>query len=283
MLKTRRNLAETILLDGRETLCYNRRGGMNVELRELILTESLGVMRIHDRQNRRLEMRDRYASALIIPLRGQLRFTQNGCAVLCDPSHPLFVPEGACYLNECLQEADSLLFGFHALNAPPDIQPLQPIDVQRAQEACRRMELLAAQGAPERLALLSEAYALLSLLLAEGESPRRADRLLEPALRMMAEEYARPDLCCEQLAQAAHLSEVYLRRLFLRRYRTTPFQYLTALRMSRAQTLLLEGRPVKEVALSVGYSDVYSFSRAYKRRFGQAPGQTRCVNKEDTK
>lgn len=254
-----------------------------MELRKLILTESLGVMRIHDRQNRRLEMRGRYASALIIPLSGQLRFTQDGCAVLCDPSHPIFVPEGACYLNECLQEADSLLFGFHALNTPPDIRMLQPLDGRRAQEICRRMELLAAQGAPDRLAMLGELYALLSLLLDEGEAPGRADRLLEPALRRMAEEYAHPGLSCAQLAQAAHLSEVYLRRLFLRRYRTTPFQYLTALRMSRAQTLLLEGRPVKEVALSVGYSDVYSFSRAYKRRFGQAPGQTRCVNKEDAK
>lgn len=249
---------------------------MPVELCKLILTESLGVMRIHDQESRRLEMRDRYASALIVPLSGRLRFTQSDRCLLADPVHPIFVPEGSSYLNECLEAADSLLFGFHALQTPLHIQPLQPINANQALEFGTRMELLCARDLPaDRPRQLAELYSLLSLLLLAPKPPERADRLLEPALRLMAEEYARPELSCAQLAQAAHLSEVHLRRLFLKQYHTTPFQYLTDLRMNRARTLLREGRAVKEVALSVGYSDVYSFSRACRRRFGQTPGQLR--------
>ena len=185
------------------------------------------------------------------------------------------MPEGSCYLNECLLEADSLLFSFHALQVPADILPLRPIDAGAAWGFCEHLEVLAAHASPDaRARMLGETYALLGALL-QGERSDRTDELLSPALRLMAEEYARPDLSCAELARAAHLSEVYLRRLFVKRYGRAPFQYLTGLRMDRARSLLLEGRSATEAALCVGYADVYSFSRAYKRRFGHAPGQTR--------
>lgn len=246
-----------------------------MELRDVTIAEPLGVMRIHDRENRRLEMKNRYASALIVPLQGQLRFTQGERTLLADARHPIFVPEGACYLNECLREADSLLFGFHAAAVPADILPLTPIETTLAMGFCERLEGLAARPMPDsRVRMLGETYALLGELLGGGE-PDREEALLAPALQLMAEEYGRADLSCADLAQAAHLSEVYLRRLFARRCGLTPFRYLTALRMDRARSLLLEGRTAVEAALSVGYSDVYSFSRAYKRRFGVPPGSTR--------
>ena len=246
-----------------------------MELGQIVISEPLGVMRIHDRQGRRLEMRGRYASALIVPLAGRLRFTQNEREIIADAQHPIFVPEGNCYLNECLLEADSLLFSFHALQVPADILPLRPIDTGAAWGFCERLEVLAAHASPDaRARMLGETYALLGALL-QGERSDRTDELLSPALRLMAEEYARPDLSCAELARAAHLSEVYLRRLFVKRYGRAPFQYLTGLRMDRARSLLLEGRSATEAALCVGYADVYSFCRAYKRRFGHAPGQTR--------
>ena len=75
-----------------------------MELEQIVISEPLGVMRIHDRQGRRLEMRGRYASALIVPQAGRLRFTQNEREIIADAQHPIFVPEGSCYLNECLLE-----------------------------------------------------------------------------------------------------------------------------------------------------------------------------------
>ena len=246
-----------------------------MELSQIVIAEPLGAMRIHDKQGRRLEMRGRYASALIVPLAGRLRFTQNERTLIADAQRPIFEPEGACYLNECLLEADSLLFGFHAVQAPADILPLRPIDADAAWGFCERLELLAAHTSPvARARMLGETYALLGELLREGRTGC-ADELLSPALRLMAEEYARPSLSCAELARAAHLNEAYLRRLFVKRYGRAPFEYLTAIRMERARSLLLEGRTATETAVLVGYADVYSFSRAYKRRFGHAPGQTR--------
>ena len=110
-----------------------------MELEQIVISEPLGVMRIHDRQGRKLEMRGRYASALIVPLAGRLRFTQNEREIIADAQHPIFVPEGSCYLNECLLEADSLLFSFHALQVPADILPLRPIDAGAAWGFCEHL------------------------------------------------------------------------------------------------------------------------------------------------
>ena len=213
-----------------------------MELGQIVLSEPLGVTRIHDMQGRRLEMRGRYASALIVPVAGRLCFTQNEREIIADAQRPIFVPEGSCYLNECLVEADSLLFSFHALQVPADILPLCPIDADAAWGFCERLELLAAHGSSDaRARMLGETYALLGALL-RGERSDRTDEMLSPALRLMAEEYARPGLSCAELARAAHLSEVYLRRLFVKRYGRAPFQYLTGLRMDRARSLLLAER-----------------------------------------
>ena len=67
------------------------------------------------------------------------------------------------------------------------------------------------------------------------------------------------------------VSEVYLRKLFEKELQASPYGKITEMRMDKAKMLIEEKRPLKEIADSVGYSDVFQFSRAYKRYFGHAP------------
>lgn len=49
-----------------------------------------------------------------------------------------------------------------------------------------------------------------------------------------------------------------------------------AVRKARAQALVAEGRlPMKEIAQTLGFSDLSSFSQAYKRWTGSAPSVAR--------
>ena len=81
----------------------------------------------------------------------------------------------------------------------------------------------------------------------------------------------RADLQIEEVAAFCNVSSAYLRKIVKEVYQKTPFHLLTDLRMKKACELLLEKRPIKEIASSVGYSDIYQFSRAYKRYFGYPP------------
>jgi len=81
------------------------------------------------------------------------------------------------------------------------------------------------------------------------------------------------DVSLASMAAAAGLE----RRTFLRRFANatgmTPIEYCRAVRTARARELLEFGNtPQKEIAQSLGYEDVASFARAFRKVTGLAPG-----------
>jgi transcriptional regulator GlxA family with amidase domain len=84
------------------------------------------------------------------------------------------------------------------------------------------------------------------------------------------------DASLASMAAAAGLE----RRTFLRRFANatgmTPIEYCRAARIARARELLQSGNtPQKEIAQSLGYNDVASFARVFRKVTGSAPGAYR--------
>jgi AraC-like DNA-binding protein len=240
-----------------------------------IITQFLYAIRVHNQTGFRLRQNGRESTVLILPLRGRIRFTQGERIIIADAQTPVYVPRGAAYLNECLEEADSLLFNICDTNRDTQILPLAAVVLERAHTIFTRICVLQARQSNQNVAeTLSLLYRLVrELYREEAETGREA--LLEPALELAALHFADPSLSVRALAEACHISEVYLTRLFKEERSTTPFAYLTSLRMERAKELLHEQYPIGEVARQVGYSDIYQFSRAFKKQHGQAPNEYR--------
>lgn len=80
---------------------------------------------------------------------------------------------------------------------------------------------------------------------------------------------------CE-MAETVDISEPHFIRLFRRCLDATPADYLTSLRMERAQTLLeTTFIRVKEIAVRIGIPNESQFTREFKKRFGSTPTQHR--------
>jgi len=85
--------------------------------------------------------------------------------------------------------------------------------------------------------------------------------------------YSEP-LSIEQLAKQANLGIWQYRQLFKRITGSNPNDYITGLRMKRAQELLLVTQDrLSDIARSVGYEDEYYFIRRFRSMVGQAPRQ----------
>ncbi|WP_411348030.1 ABC transporter substrate-binding protein [Paenibacillus sp. WLX2291] len=100
--------------------------------------------------------------------------------------------------------------------------------------------------------------------------------MLDPvaqAMRYMEEHYTDP-CTMDELADRLGCSTRHLSRLFRKQgIGQSPSSYLLHLRMERACELLTVSRlSVQEIARSVGYEDVYHFSRMFKKYSGLAPG-----------
>jgi transcriptional regulator GlxA family with amidase domain len=78
------------------------------------------------------------------------------------------------------------------------------------------------------------------------------------------------------LARAAGLGRRTLLRRFARATGMTPIEYCRSVRTARARELLEDGdTSQKEIAESLGYRDVASFTRAFRKAVGWAPGAYR--------
>ena len=104
------------------------------------------------------------------------------------------------------------------------------------------------------------------------------------ALQAMHAEYNRP-LLVASLARRAGMSVSTFHFHFKHVTATTPVQYVKAIRMHRARSLLLDSNATAgSVAAAVGYKSASQFGRDYKRFFGEAPARgAGRVSESDTK
>ncbi len=73
------------------------------------------------------------------------------------------------------------------------------------------------------------------------------------------------------IADEACYSKFHFIRKFKEIYHKTPHQYLTHVRIENAMKLLSSGLTVADVCYAVGFEELSSFSRLFKRRVGVNP------------
>lgn len=95
------------------------------------------------------------------------------------------------------------------------------------------------------------------------------------AVHFMALHYSEP-LTLAMVAKKVSLSPTYLSALFTKTMGMSYQEYLARIRIEEAKLLLAAtGYPLSHIAVSVGYSDQSSFSKAFKRLTGLTPNKYR--------
>lgn len=152
------------------------------------------------------------------------------------------------------------------------VKPLTACIEMMAGELCRS----SASGLP---ALLDACAALIPLTLGVDEAGPRARNLdcralTRDVMDFVDQNLANPALKPGHAAERFRISTRYLHRLFAEAD-TTFGSYVTAARLDRVRAELVsaQGRsaPISAHAFRWGFSDVSTFNRAFKRRYGRSP------------
>lgn len=94
---------------------------------------------------------------------------------------------------------------------------------------------------------------------------------VEKALEFIHSNYMH-DITVEKIAQHLSLDRTYFSVIFKKKTGLSPKQYLLSYRMNIAATLIIkEHIPISVIANSVGYNNLYTFSKMFKRHFGISP------------
>ncbi len=125
------------------------------------------------------------------------------------------------------------------------------------------------------LYLCARLYEFFALLQRPRDNQPVKNEYVRRAADYIKANYAQP-VSIESMARLIGIDRRYLCRIFAAETGQTPRDYLIQYRLERAAYYLTErGYAVQDAARSVGYEDVFNFSKAFKRHFGLAPRQYR--------
>lgn len=185
-----------------------------------------------------------------------------------DPARPML----KYYLNFAGRAAEDLL-------APSTLGKWSVVQLSSPQEIIDIFEMLQREGISEGRFASEICAALLQVLVMKideqsvsyGSLNIRAMETFQRARRIIQERYLSLQ-SAEEAAAACHIDPSYLSRLFRRFGATTPYRFITKLKMNRAAELLLDHQMmVKEAANELGFADAFHFSRTFKRVYGVSP------------
>ncbi len=242
----------------------------------MIVTSFQHPLIVHSQKGKVFRMTGRLSYGLSFCISGQITYEMNNKTYVSEPNTAVLLPKGGSYTLYGNKEGFFPLVNFTCENFHCDeitVIPLQqPQSCLKSFDALKDLFLRGA-GCLEKNSVF---YELLSKVFSEHtEKPKP----LEQATGYIAQNLQDPGLSNSSLADSVGISEVYLRKLFLSHCGVTPRQYILQARIEKAKQLLVDTPfSVTTIARECGFSSVYYFCRAFKKRTGITPTQYATQN-----
>ena len=219
---------------------------------------------------------------------------ERGQELLVHGSEAVFVPSGVTHKIDKVSHPPSVsrwahitcsLFGtidlFSLLNIPTIFTEKQAQRIGELNEALASLQEQSSLSLSQILEKKALGFSLLAVLTEQATLDEQhlqalaSLQHLAPLLQYIEAHLDQP-LAREELASWLHISGSHLYALFKESLGTSPSLYIQCLRFQKAQHYLLHSDlSVKEIGARVGYTDVFHFSRHFKKHCGLSPAHYR--------
>lgn len=130
---------------------------------------------------------------------------------------------------------------------------------------------------PRRELLLAALGELISGYMVVYHSNDEYSAPVEQLRSVIINHYAEPDFALDEAIRSQPFHYDYLRKLFKKEMGVTPLEYLTSLRMKKAEIMLsslwTKDYSISEIAELCGYDNALYFSRVFRKWFGCSPSR----------
>ena len=244
----------------------------------ITVTEICTVFTTYHNKGSASVMVNRPTCGLCFCTEGKIVFRQHGEEYVADPNHVIFLPKKANYEFICYAKGTFPMINFHC-DTEFTHDRIESVPIENVGLYTRLLknigDTLTGSKSTDRFRALSVFYQLLGHISDDSSLPGKA-AVLRPALEFLDRNYANSTLTILELAERAHISEVYFRRLFHNHFGISPKQYIKNLRMNRAKELLKNSFvSISSIAEQSGYGNIYHFCRDFKASVGCTPSDFR--------
>ncbi|MBQ9134146.1 MAG: helix-turn-helix domain-containing protein [Clostridia bacterium] len=228
----------------------------------------------------------RKSDAFIYILEGSMRYRFADREFVSKAGDILYLAAGSLYAMENMEQTYRYICADFTFALPDGMSPASdshPMQNPKFIESLFRKMLenwiLQKPCATEDcLSILYAVYAEILRLESASYVPISKRRILENAVLYIAEHLSDEELSVPEIADSVNMSESYFRRLFDEVYSVSPVQYINTLRINHAKELIrCTDESFTAIAAKVGFSNVYYFSRMFKKKAGCTPSEYRSI------
>ncbi len=184
-------------------------------------------------------------------------------------------------VNNCISSAPSLQVAKYRMSGLVNslMSALGEIRLSIDEEFFKELNpynsLMECKSIPELQRRSRRIFEALNARTGEDKKPSTSDRIKEIA-EYLKENYYNPDLSIMLLAEKFQMNPSYLSRVFKKQMGVGLSEYLQKIRIESAKELMHKKElSIKEISERVGYNNVMTMNRAFKKYEGTTPGRIR--------
>jgi AraC-like DNA-binding protein len=244
-------------------------------LSNLIITKVHSVSTLYTPKDTKAKRNDRPNWAVVIKYEGETVYTSGAKQFLSDIAHAVVLPKGCSYDWHCTASGHFCIIEFES--EPTYGEPIS-FPIKNDEKILKMFKDLEYKRNLKKsmveLESIRDTYSiLLALTQAQRYLPTYKQQKIAPAMEYIFQHY-NENIRNDTLAAVAGMSTVYFRKLFTSVMGISPITYVHHLRIEKAKEMLKSDYgSLSDVARSLGYPNLYDFSRDFKKHTGVAPSK----------
>ena len=249
---------------------------------ELIIKRAKAPITIFTKKSVQSKRNKRECWAIIHKFEGETVYKTEKGEYISNFDNMVILPKGSSYEWVCAKAGFYSIIEFECDTEITDIFTFPIREPEYFRKTFKELERKSLSGDPfYGMECIKSVYSMiLRLVGAKNQSyqPKSKNEKIKIALDYIAAKYY-AEIDNDYLASLCGMSTVYFRKLFTELVGCSPITYIHKIRMEKAKEMLrMEKCKISDVALTVGYSSIYHFSKMFKQYVGISPREFAAKN-----
>lgn len=245
-------------------------------LTDLIINKVISVSNIYTEKGNGTKRFNRPLWAITLKYEGETVYENNGKTYVSNCNNVTILPKGCNYEWNCKKSGKFYIIEFDCDCIFDTIFSIPVSNYEKILQLFKSCEYKRTLKNPVyKIAMLKDVYDILFTILSplpdDDYKAKSKRKKIEPALEFIAKNYNKK-IRNDELSKISGISTVYFRKIFTAVLGVSPITYIHQIRIKKAKEILKSDYGLlSEVAISLGYNDLYDFSRTFKKHVGIPP------------